>query len=95
MRIETTDDTDLLDATRKWLGEYNEQFVSWDAAPVHLAAFDDEGDVAAVLVGRTYWGKLRVDRLVVRADRRGQGLGTALMERAERAVRIERPSRKP
>ena len=87
MRIERTEDTELVSWTRKWLGEHNEQFVAWDHAAVFFVAYDDAGDVTGSLSASICWGKLRVDNLVVRADCRGRGIGTALMERAETAAR--------
>ena len=48
---------------------------------------DDDGTVAAGLVGWTWGGCGYVDQLWVRADRRGHGLGAALLDRAEDTAR--------
>jgi ribosomal protein S18 acetylase RimI-like enzyme len=48
---------------------------------------DDTRDVVAAVVGWTWGGCGYVDQLWVRADRRGQGLGTALLDRAEESAR--------
>ena len=46
-----------------------------------------KGDVQAGLVGRTAWGWLFIETIWVGADLRGQGIGTALVGRAEMEAR--------
>lgn len=46
-----------------------------------------EGDVQAGLIGRTAWGWLFIEKIWVSADLRGQGIGGALVGRAETEAR--------
>jgi len=73
VRIERTTDAEVFETSHPWLGEHNAQFVEWSCTQVWLAAYDDDGELAGSLNGEIYWGKLRVDNLVVRSDRRGRG----------------------
>jgi len=66
------------------LGQFNDQ----QAGPRNglkfvLALRDDNGE----LVGETLWNTLYVGVLWVRVQHRGNGYGTALMERAEQVAR--------
>lgn len=54
---------------------------------LNVVARDSNGIVAGGLLGGTYWGWLHVERLWVREDMRGRGIGSALLERAEGLAR--------
>ena len=54
-----------------------------DVRPLVLAVEDDDGAVVGGLWGRTAYGWLFVELLVVPASLRDRGLGTELMTRAE------------
>jgi GNAT superfamily N-acetyltransferase len=54
-----------------------------DVRPLVLALEDDDGTVVGGLWGRTAYGWLFVELLVVPESLRGRGLGTELMTRAE------------
>jgi GNAT superfamily N-acetyltransferase len=87
MRIVRVDDGAVPEETRAWLGDYNAQFAAWDRESVQLLAHADDGELVGALGATMYWGKLRVDRLAVHPDRRGQGIGTALMHHVEGIAR--------
>ena len=83
MRIEPARDLDGFSVTHAWLRAHNERFAPGDRHPVRLFAYDDADELAGSLDGVVFWGKLHVDNLVVRPDCRKQGIGAALMRRAE------------
>jgi ribosomal protein S18 acetylase RimI-like enzyme len=51
--------------------------------PVNLVAFDSASQVLGGLLGETHFHWLKISILAVRAEMRGQGLGTRLMDQAE------------
>ncbi len=57
--------------------------------PVNLFAFTPDGEVAGGLFGSTQLSWLKVDIMATRSDYRGQGVGRALLARAER-IAMER-----
>lgn len=69
------------------LGELLPRFPGATYGRFALVARDGDGDVAAGLVASTSYGWLLVAALWVRPDRRGAGLGTAMMAAAEREGR--------
>jgi predicted N-acetyltransferase YhbS len=57
-------------------------------APLNVVAFDIDGQVAGGLFAETQLSWLKVSVMAVRIDLRGRGIGTELLQRAEReAVR--------
>ncbi|MEC4020127.1 GNAT family N-acetyltransferase [Streptomyces sp. H27-D2] len=67
--------------------------VADEEIPLQVYAVDDEGELAAGLIGYT-WGRwLHVDLLWVDAGRRGTKLGSRLVARAEEIARDERDCR--
>ncbi|PZT70555.1 N-acetyltransferase [Streptomyces sp. SW4] len=58
--------------------------------PLHVWALDETGGLAGGLVGHTWTAWLHVTYLWVDAAHRGAGLGSALLERAERTARDQR-----
>ncbi|MEV7795564.1 GNAT family N-acetyltransferase [Streptomyces sp. NPDC087512] len=60
------------------------------AFPLHVWVLDRGGGLAGGLVGHTWATWLHVTYLWVDGRHRGAGLGTALLEEAERAAREER-----
>lgn len=61
--------------------------------PLHIWASDTAGDLAGGLVGHTWTTWLHVTYLWVDARHRGTGLGSLLLERAERVARERRECR--
>jgi len=51
--------------------------------PVNVVATNEAGQVLGGLLGETFFHWLKISILAVRADARGQGLGTRLMNEAE------------
>lgn len=58
--------------------------------PLEVWAVDERGELAAGLTGRTWATWLHVDQLWVDARHRGAGLGSLLLEKAERVAAAER-----
>lgn len=58
-----------------------------EASDFHLVARDAIGSLAGGLIGATYWDSLKIDLLVVQPAFRGQGVGSDLVERAERLAK--------
>ncbi|MFD9001951.1 GNAT family N-acetyltransferase [Streptomyces sp. NPDC059582] len=61
--------------------------------PLHIWASDTAGDLAGGLVGHTWTAWLHVTYLWVDERHRGTGLGSLLLERAERIAREQRACR--
>ncbi|MEU3354929.1 GNAT family N-acetyltransferase [Streptomyces sp. NPDC037389] len=59
------------------------------SVPVEVYATGPDGEPAGGLVGHVQWGWLHVDLLWVDGRHRGEGLGSALMARAEDVAREE------
>ena len=58
--------------------------------PLHVWLLDDSGELAGGLVGHTWAGWLHVTYLWVDVRHRGAGLGSRLLDEAERVAREER-----
>lgn len=70
---------------RESLYKFNEQIVGEDGhSPLNLMERDEHGAVIGGLLGGTYWGWLYIDILWVREDHRNRGIGTKLLQEAER-----------
>ncbi len=65
------------------LWAHNEHFEHVDIHPLFLNFKDQEQNIIAGLVARTWWGGLEVQYLWVSADYQKTGLGRALMLQAE------------
>ncbi|WP_210480226.1 N-acetyltransferase [Naasia sp. SYSU D00948] len=80
-------------AVREGLDAYNVRHVgptNWE--PLALFVRDAAGRTIGGLTGGTYWGWLYVETLWLDESLQGQGVGTELLERAERAA-LERGCR--
>ncbi len=88
--LEPAPDQADVDLIRSGLSAYNRSHASDDAfTPLTLMVRDRDGAIAGGLLGGTYWGWLVVEVLWVSEAARNQGLGSRLLERAERMA-IER-----
>jgi GNAT superfamily N-acetyltransferase len=56
--------------------------------PLDLYAYDPAGQLVGGLVAETYWGWLEVLDLWLREEYRHKGLGTTLLETAEKEARL-------
>ena len=90
MKIEVTDakDDELAARLVSAVREYNTEFLGYtDSRPLAAIARDDRGETVGGVSGRTIYGHFLVEVVWVAEAMRGQGLGTELMERAEREAR--------
>jgi len=77
-----------VDVVRKGLDTYNaSQGALVDWVPLAQFARDSENNVIAGLTGSTYWGYLYVGRLWTDQRFRQAGLGSQLLEQAEKEAR--------
>lgn len=74
---------------RESLMQFNEAYVGADGhTPLNLVEYDADGRVIGGLLGGTYWGWMYVDILWVDDKHRQKGIGSKLLDEAEReAVR--------
>jgi GNAT superfamily N-acetyltransferase len=88
-RIEITEDVASVAPTvdANLLGELLSRYAGTNYARFALVARDGADGMAAGLVASTSYGWLLVNALWVRPDRRGAGLGRAMMAAAEREGR--------
>ena len=72
----------ILDGLRAW----NEAQLGRSARPVPLSVFvrDEKGDVVGGLIGQMLWEWLYVDKLWLPDSMRGTGMGSHVLEEAER-----------
>ena len=78
-----------IDFVRESLMQFNNAHVGADGHMLlNLVEYDADGSVIGGILGGTYWGWMYVDILWVREDHRNRGIGSKLLEEAEReAVR--------
>ncbi|MBR5448061.1 MAG: GNAT family N-acetyltransferase [Clostridia bacterium] len=82
--MNTVPDEKEIKYIRDALYRFNEERVGDDGhTPLNIVEYDEEGNIAGGIIGGTYWGWMYVDILWVREDRRGRGIGTALLREAE------------
>jgi ribosomal protein S18 acetylase RimI-like enzyme len=88
-RIQIIDsEAGLADELRERIYEYNAEATGIDDGRWMAAAVrDDAGRLVAGITGWTWAGCGYVDQLWVRADRRGEGLGSQLLDAAEAEAR--------
>ncbi|WJV67748.1 GNAT family N-acetyltransferase [Pectobacteriaceae bacterium CE70] len=67
----------------KSLWQHNEQYNAVDIHPLFLTITDDDNNIIAGLVARTWWGGLDIQYLWVSEKYRKSGLGSQLMQNAE------------
>ncbi|NLE37624.1 MAG: GNAT family N-acetyltransferase [Pirellulaceae bacterium] len=77
---------------RRWLREplglhFTAEELAADARSRHLAAYLADELVGCVVITPIDEQTMRMRQLIVRPDRQGQGVGTALIERAETVAR--------
>jgi GNAT superfamily N-acetyltransferase len=73
---------------RAGLDAWNTRFVPADGyRSLVITARDPDGGLLGGLLGGTYWGWLAIDRLWVREEARGSGLGSRLLAAAETEAR--------
>ncbi|GKW12360.1 MULTISPECIES: N-acetyltransferase [Pectobacterium] len=66
------------------LWKHNAQYDAVDISPLFLNFKDDENNIIAGLISRTWWGALEVQYLWVSDKHRKSGLGRQLMQAAEK-----------
>ncbi|WP_337879396.1 GNAT family N-acetyltransferase [Rheinheimera sp.] len=76
--------TELAELARQKIAEFNA--LHWDASlrqPLGLKKLNAEGELVAVLAGRTFGNWFYLESFWLAESERGQGLGSALLQRAE------------
>lgn len=90
MQFELSTEKESTDAKAitRMLDEFNEVHVGpYHDTPLNIFVKDNEGKLMGGLLGVTYWGWLYVDTLIVAEQYRGTGLGTQLLEAAEKEAK--------
>ena len=74
---------------REALAGFNKEIVGDDGhTPLNIVEYDESGSIIGGILGGTYWGWMYVDILWVAEKHRKRGVGTRLLQEAEReAVR--------
>ena len=74
---------------REALNQFNQEIVGEDGhTPINIVEYDGDGTVIGGILGGTYWGWMYVDILWVHKDHRNRGIGSRILQAAEReAVR--------
>ena len=74
---------------REALGDFNRKIVGEDGhAPLNIIEYDGDENIIGGIIGGTYWGWMYVDILWVHEDHRKRGIGSRLLDEAEKeAVR--------
>ena len=74
-----------IDYIRQSLNKFNEEIVGSDGhTPLNIIEYDKDGNIIGGLLGGTYWGWMYIDILWVHQNHRKKGLGTKLLECAEK-----------
>ncbi|KHN90662.1 GNAT family N-acetyltransferase [Pectobacterium actinidiae] len=84
LNITNTPDSDEEEFVIASLWKHNEQYEAVDISPLFLNFKDDENNIIAGLISRTWWGALEVQYLWVSEKYRKSGLGRQLMQVAEK-----------
>ncbi|MDX6913552.1 GNAT family N-acetyltransferase [Pectobacterium carotovorum] len=84
LNITHTPDSDEEEFVIASLWKHNEQYDAVDISPLFLNFKDDENNIIAGLISRTWWGALEVQYLWVSDKYRKSGLGRQLMQAAEK-----------
>ncbi|MEQ9889657.1 GNAT family N-acetyltransferase [Pectobacterium aroidearum] len=84
LHITNTPDSDEEEFVIASLWKHNEQYDAVDISPLFLNFKDDENNIIAGLISRTWWGALEVQYLWVSEKHRKSGLGRQLMQAAEK-----------
>jgi ribosomal protein S18 acetylase RimI-like enzyme len=96
LRYDLTDQpvSAMLEGVQSLLRQYNrsKNAASFEARdrpenaprPLHVYALEETGALAGGLIGETAFSWLKVEMLAVSADHRGRGVGTRLLQEAER-----------
>ncbi|MEQ9902137.1 GNAT family N-acetyltransferase [Pectobacterium aroidearum] len=84
LNITNTPDSDEEEFVIASLWKHNEKFDAVDISPLFLNFKDDENNIIAGLISRTWWGALEVQYLWVSEKHRKSGLGRQLMQTAEK-----------
>lgn len=84
LHITNTPDSDEEEFVIASLWKHNAQYDAVDISPLFLNFKDDENNIIAGLISRTWWGALEVQYLWVSEKHRKSGLGRQLMQAAEK-----------
>lgn len=84
LNITNTPDAEEEEFVIASLWKHNEQYDAVDISPLFLNFKDDESNIIAGLISRTWWGALEVQYLWVSEQYRKSGLGRQLMQAAEK-----------
>ena len=70
---------------RRSLAEFNAARVGEDShTPLNIVEYDGEGNIIGGILGGTYWGWMYVDILWVQENHRRKGIGSILLQEAEK-----------
>lgn len=70
---------------RNALDQFNQTIVGADGhTPLHIIERDESGTPIGGILGGTYWGWMYVDVLWVHEGHRGKGIGSRLLQAAEK-----------
>ena len=73
-----------IQSVREALKCFNDEAVGDDShTPLNIVEYDENGTIIGGILGGTYWGWLYVDILWVAENRRRQGIGSTLLQKAE------------
>ena len=82
MNIQPTEQE--IQSVRDALKRFNDEAVGDDGhTPLNIVEYDETGAIIGGILGGTYWGWLYVDILWVDENRRRQGIGSKLLQKAE------------